>query len=87
VARGHAAMSFSLARGTSRKVCIGVLPKHQRPWCGRHSRIGAVSIAARARTCRSVTLVTAMEATLADAGEARGGDVGQSRTPELVDRL
>src|SRR5215469_2109111 len=30
---GHAAMSFSIARGSaSRKVCIGVLPKHQRPW-------------------------------------------------------
>ena len=32
VACGHAAMSFSFASGSaSRKVCIGVLPKHQRP--------------------------------------------------------
>ena len=32
VVRGQAAMSFSFARGSaSRKVCIGVLPKHQRP--------------------------------------------------------
>src|SRR5262249_43525210 len=31
-------MSFSFAKGSaSRKVCIGVLPKHQRPWCGRRS--------------------------------------------------
>jgi hypothetical protein len=38
VASDHAAMSFSLARGSaSRKVRIGVLPKHQRPWCGRRS--------------------------------------------------
>jgi hypothetical protein len=35
---GHAAMSFSFASGSaSRKVCIGVLPKHQRPWWGRCS--------------------------------------------------
>jgi hypothetical protein len=32
VVYGQAAMSFSCARGSaSRKVCIGVLPKHQRP--------------------------------------------------------
>jgi hypothetical protein len=32
VACGYAAMSFSFANGSaSRKVCIGVLPKHQRP--------------------------------------------------------
>ena len=32
VACGHAAMSFSFAsESASRKVCIGVLPKHQRP--------------------------------------------------------
>ena len=34
----QAAIIFSLARGmASRKVCIGVLPKHQRPWCGLFS--------------------------------------------------
>jgi hypothetical protein len=32
VDRGQAAISFSFANGiASRKVCIGVLPKHQRP--------------------------------------------------------
>jgi hypothetical protein len=31
----QAAIIFSSTIGfASRKVCIGVLPKHQRPWCG-----------------------------------------------------
>src|ERR1051325_2228903 len=35
VIHSQAAISFSFANGSaSRKVCIGVLPKHQRPWCG-----------------------------------------------------
>ena len=34
----QAAIIFSLASGVaSRKVCIGVLPKHHRPWCGLSS--------------------------------------------------
>jgi hypothetical protein len=31
-----AAIIFSFVIGiASRNVCIGVFPKHQRPWCGR----------------------------------------------------
>ena len=38
VREDQAAIIFSFASGTaSRKVCIGVLPKHHRPWCGRSS--------------------------------------------------
>ena len=34
----QAAIIFSVARGmASRKVGIGVFPKHQRPWCGLFS--------------------------------------------------
>src|SRR6516165_7323228 len=39
----QAAMSFSFASGiASRKVCIGVLPKHQRPGWGRCSLYSAI---------------------------------------------
>jgi hypothetical protein len=34
----QAAIIFSFASGVaSRNVCIGVLPKHHRPWCGLSS--------------------------------------------------
>jgi hypothetical protein len=38
VGQDQAAIIFSFASGMpSTKVCIGVLPKHHRPWCGRSS--------------------------------------------------
>src|SRR5689334_443234 len=52
VIHSQAAISFSFANGSaSRKVCIGVLPKHQRPWCGLCS-LYSTSQASRS-TCSS----------------------------------